>query len=194
MILTHGANSISRGGDNTVTIDGYTYNFIKIGSLYWITENLRVNAPNATTYREQSDINEYGLYYQPNGDFPVIEGYLTDGWRIATRDDFLSLYALYGNSDREFIKNCFSDRYSNGENLSGLNLLSCGYRGANSYWYNDNINSIIWTSTKKTTASNYDLYTGMRNSTEISISGTFMDDSTTSNSTYRCVVRICKDA
>ena len=185
-------NGSGGGGDNTIEIEGYTYKFVKIGSLYWITENLRVTAPNAVTYKEGA-LNEYGLYYQPAGDFSTIENKLFDGWRIATRNDWLNLYSECGNNNNDFINNCFDERYRNANNLNGLTLLSCGYRGSGGGWYNDTANAIYWTSTIKSGNSYYDLYTNFNSDGDIRIVGTFMNDSTSGNSEYRAAVRICKD-
>lgn len=40
MILTHGANSLERGGGDTVTIGGRAYKTVTIGNQVWLAENL----------------------------------------------------------------------------------------------------------------------------------------------------------
>lgn len=40
MILTHGANSLARGGGNTVVIGGRAYPVVQIGNQLWMAENL----------------------------------------------------------------------------------------------------------------------------------------------------------
>ena len=178
------------GGGNTITIDGYTYNFVQIGSLYWITENLIVKAPNAVTYNN-GQLNEYGLYYQPVGDFPIIENKLNDGWRIPTKNDFLNLYSECGNNENDFIRDCFNEKYANAQNLKGLNLLMCGYHSSNS-WYLDNQASLYWTKTIKSGTNYYDLYLRF-NGQNVEVDGVFMEDSTSGTGNYRAPVRICKD-
>ena len=72
MILTHGANSISRGGGgNTVNIGGRDYRYVEIGTQVWLAENLdfapsgisvgittNTTSPNAGYYN--NDANTYG--------------------------------------------------------------------------------------------------------------------------------------
>lgn len=184
------------GGSLSVIIEKHEYPTVRVGNLVWLAENLRMSAPDAVGYND-GQVNEYGLYYQPDGDFLSIAQRIPEGWRVATRDDWRNLFEECGGTFERFIDDCFDERYSNASNNKGLGLLSGGYRGANSRWYLDDEFWLYWSSTVKSGGYYYDIYGSsngnvirMSNSTE----STFPNDSTNGASTYRCNVRLVKDA
>ena len=89
---------------NKVTFGNIKYPYVKIGNLYWMTENLRNPIGNKNIdyweYDNGSNPRKYGLVYKdttimkawPDGS-PTTEmaALLHDGWRIPTRGDFYNL-------------------------------------------------------------------------------------------------------
>lgn len=97
---------------NKVTFGNIKYPYVKIGGLYWMTENLRNPIGNKNIdyweYDNGSNLRKYGLVYKdttvmkawPDGS-PTTEmaALLHDGWRIPTRGDFSSLGSGLGEYD-----------------------------------------------------------------------------------------------
>jgi len=92
---------------NKATIGGRTYNTVAIDGREWITENLvwqpsgityystpsgnwPANSNKACTYYNNDSTLGYGLLYNWNA-ASYLDGLLTDGWRVPTKTDFLSL-------------------------------------------------------------------------------------------------------
>lgn len=118
MILTHGANSLPRGGGGeTVTIGGRVYPTIKIGNLIWMAENLdyRINEIPLSTSQSNSDTTPKCYYYNNDESTYGYNGYkcgllyngyavlymaehanelFPPGWRVATYDDYGTIAAL----------------------------------------------------------------------------------------------------
>lgn len=120
MILTHGANSIDRGGGNTVNIGGRDYPTTKIGNQIWLAENLdykfvgcgiggstgHQSTPHAWYY--DNDEATYGVsgykcgllyniaavnYIEENKSF-----LLPDGWHIPSEAEWNTLINNVGGS------------------------------------------------------------------------------------------------
>lgn len=97
---------------NKVTFGNIKYPYVKIGNLYWMTENLRNPIGNKNIdyweYDNGSNPRKYGLVYKdttimkawPDGS-PTTEmaALLHDGWRIPTRGDFYNLGSGLGEYD-----------------------------------------------------------------------------------------------
>lgn len=99
------------GGINEVEIDGKIYPVVKIGNLYWISENLdfkypglslaqgyNTSTPTAYYYNNnQSSYGwngaKYGLYYNRNALRYMVANpsIFPDGWRVSTLDDWTNL-------------------------------------------------------------------------------------------------------
>lgn len=119
MILTHGSNSISRGGShqNEVEIGGRWYPYVKIGNQLWLAENLDYawtglivdgnsswSEPRAYYYNKDPSTygingNKYGLLYNcaaaqylSNAE----NGLLPSGWRAPTVTDWEILKTTLG--------------------------------------------------------------------------------------------------
>ena len=142
MILTHGANSLERGGD-FVEIGGRRYPVVKIGNQLWMAENLDwkksgifiggdiTYSPNAWYYNNDETTfgyngNKFGLLYNYAAAKIIKEG-LTDGWRIPNQAD-LEMLKQYVADDGNKLK---STQYWNtpGTNETGFNMFGSGWRG-----------------------------------------------------------------
>lgn len=140
MILTHGANSLSRGsGGNFVNIGGRDYRYVQIGNQLWMAENLdyafdglivdpdTFNWRNPLAFHLDRDEATYGynglklgLYYNYFAQTALISALSAlnlGGWKIPSRSDFDTLFANAGanNAERELNLNA---EYPNPKNLS----------------------------------------------------------------------------
>jgi uncharacterized protein (TIGR02145 family) len=121
---------------NKVTFGNIKYPYVKIGNLYWMTENLRNPIGNKNIdyweYDNGSNPRKYGLIYKdttvmkawPDGS-PTTEmaALLHDGWRIPTRGDFYNL----GSGLREY---------------DGANLLSVEDGGTDTKGFNGRLSGV----------------------------------------------------
>lgn len=124
MILTHGANSLARGGGDFVEIGGRKYPVVKIGNQLWMAEDLQLDIGSGfvgfySTTEVQSHI------------VPIIPS----GWRIPYQDDFTTL-ANYiqsdGYSDVSKALRSVSDwTQGNGDDIYGFNAKPLGYYNGN---------------------------------------------------------------
>lgn len=105
MILIHGANSISRGDQNSVIIGSRSYPYKQFGNLFWITENLKENVgdtlfPNGNA----ANVERYGLLYKISSTISLpnktvsssIQNIIPSGWRIPSKQDCLDLFNSVG--------------------------------------------------------------------------------------------------
>ena len=129
MILTHGANSIERGGGgNTVNIGGYDYPVVQIGNLCWTAKNLMADVTGSVWY--DNTVNDRGKLY-PFSSIADIEAILPDGWRVPTSSD--AQYLLVNNTPLTLI-----DESIGGTNETGFSFIYTGYRFANGNFYDYN--------------------------------------------------------
>ena len=117
MILTHGANSLERGGGNFVEIGGRRYPVVKIGNQLWMAENLdyQIDGIPLSTIQSNSDTTQKCYYYNNDESTYGYNGYkcglLYNGyavlymaehanelfpsdWRVATYNDYGTIAAL----------------------------------------------------------------------------------------------------
>jgi uncharacterized protein (TIGR02145 family) len=122
---------------NYVEFGGITYEYVKIGSLFWITENLKNYTSGALYYNNSEYYKDLGYLYKTsqiisgtNTQSPFIENLVHDGWRVPTRADFETLL----NYPLEEIKDKNNSWPTNGNNKTGFNGYMSGYRGLGGSW------------------------------------------------------------
>lgn len=168
MILTHGANSISRGNQNQVEIGGRLYPYVQIGNQLWLAENLELDITGSIKNAEHPEFGRYYNYSQMDA-IPCPQG-----WRLATYSDLQSLDSNANHS---------SDRLLvSGD--SGFNAMLCGeyYSNFNTW---DGVGSVfrMWSSTEYVAYNRYQLALYPNNPIQIGFGA----------ETYR-PVRLVKDA
>lgn len=152
MILTHGANSLPRGGGGmTVTIGGREYPVVQIGNQLWLAENLDYKwpglaigglaysfSPHANYYNNDSatygvDGLRYGLLYN-RAAILYLESNKNDllpsGWRVPSRNDLNALINSV-SGDASKLKSTSGWVSGNGDNSTGFAAVPSGYN--NSY-------------------------------------------------------------
>jgi len=68
--------------------DGQEYKVVQIGNRIWFAENLRFKSDTSLVYEDNPDYEkQYGRLYH----FDDLSDLAPDGWRIPTKEDFLSL-------------------------------------------------------------------------------------------------------
>ena len=110
--------------DNYVEIGGRKYPVVKIGNLYWISENLDyIDEQFYTTYHQYEPTalkinghDEYGKYYNYHGR-QRIRDILPEGWRVPQSSDFSNLINVVGSNNSSLLRT--DTQWSN----SGLNTL-----------------------------------------------------------------------
>lgn len=110
MILTYGANSLSRSsGGNFVNIGGRDYPYVQIGNQLWLAENLDyrwdganvtndVNSGTNTVSRMYVNSNhpEWGTAYNTFAVQDVESRISSTGWRVPTQSDWETLITFIG--------------------------------------------------------------------------------------------------
>lgn len=140
-------------------IGGKKYKTIEIGSLIWLCENLSFlpdeidlglegtpNTPAAWYYNNDPSNGSRGLLYNWYS-LAVINNYLTNGWRVASRNDLAKLKQEVGTSSY-IAKYLRGKNYSDGTDNFGFCATPCGSRyNGNFYSFDTEIN--IWSSTEE---------------------------------------------
>lgn len=123
MILTHGANSLPRGGGGmTVTIGGRDYPIVQIGNQVWLAENLDWLYPglelSTGTWSSQIAYTKTAKYYNDDPTYTAYDGspiglyytvraitslasVLTDGWHVPTMAEINTLLSNAGTTTLE---------------------------------------------------------------------------------------------
>jgi uncharacterized protein (TIGR02145 family) len=146
MILTHGANSLARGGLHSITIMGGVYEFVRIGNLLWTTRNFAERGDNIeVVYPNGDSANEakYGLLYRGYQALTYIVPNLPTGWRIPTKSDYETL----GAGGR--LWKSLAATEEGGDNEYGFNARRNGWRTYSSAFSNFGSQFALWTSTYK---------------------------------------------
>lgn len=157
MILTHGANSLPRGGGGmTVTIGGRKYPVVQIGNQLWLAENLDYRWPNlaigglaysfsphANYYNNDSatygvDGLRYGLLYN-RAAIQYLESNKNDllpaGWRVPSLNNLNALVNSV-SGDASKLKSTSGWVSGNGDNSTGFAAVPSGYNNAYIYYEN----------------------------------------------------------
>lgn len=122
MILTHGANSIARGGGSGVVIGGREYRVVTIGTQMWLAENLDYKFDGLTVGSESTSYSDPMANYYNNDEatygvdgtykcgllynWPAVKylndnksTLLPDGWHVPTNDEWNTLATAVGGLD-----------------------------------------------------------------------------------------------
>lgn len=183
--------------------DTRAYPTVQIGNLIWTTENIdyKWNGLHiATNANDDSIDTPYGSYYDNNEstygvngkkygllyNYPATEyinSILTDGWRVATANDFTALFnSSIVNNNPSTLKTT-TDWTNPGTNTSGFSAMPCGMR----YWSNGVMKySDIYTSSYYRTIGDQYKYAYITNS---SISAAYPTEAR-----YQCSIRIVRNA
>jgi uncharacterized protein (TIGR02145 family) len=140
MILTHGANSIVRGGGDFVEIGGRKYPVVKIGNQLWLAENLdykfSVNGSQIPIGGSVTPSTEHAWYYNNDESTYGIDGtykcgllynwyaadyldnnkatLLPDGWRLPDIDDYNILESVVSHDNGGRILKALENSISQG--------------------------------------------------------------------------------
>lgn len=165
MILTHGANSLAMGGGDFVEIGGRRYPVVKIGSQWWLAENLDhawdglvIGSSTSSSARANYFDNNETLYGRTGRKCGLLYNYaavtelasqIPSGWRVPTSSDINSLKTatqdaqnaayLLSNSDISWAASVWS-----GENMFEFNLIPSGQRFDGGTFYGNGLESVFW--------------------------------------------------
>lgn len=173
MILTHGANSIERGGGNTVNIGGRDYHYVEIGSQVWLTENLDLAPTGVTIGLSALSLDSPTVGYYDNNEQEY--GYngkkcgmlynwiavnmlnndratLFPGWHVPSYGEYLSLFtSITEHLAAKKLKSLDSSWFTgwNGTDEYGFNLLPAG--GFFGSFGGIGTKAYLWSSTNRNT-------------------------------------------
>lgn len=176
MILTHGANSLARGGGDFVEIGGRMYPVVKIGNQLWMAENLdwkfsgcvigasgtSSSEPRGNYYNNDEvtygiNGNRYGLLYNQMA-VNQINNLLTDGWHVPTRTDYSTLSVAIGGESTAGTKLKSTSGWTSGNGTDdyGMCIVPAGD-------YDGTFSSLgtgcsIWTADSKSDSLGYNVY------------------------------------
>jgi uncharacterized protein (TIGR02145 family) len=158
----------------TVMYSGKTYHTIKIGSQYWLKENLDVGIMiqgtdtvknNGTIEKycynnDTNNCNTYGALYQWNeamqySTTPGIQGICPSGWHIPTEAEIQTLIMAVDSNGNSLKAVGQGTGAGVGTNTSGFSALLAGYRDYNVYFGNLGYGTGFWSSTEVNTAGAY---------------------------------------
>ncbi|WP_290744549.1 fibrobacter succinogenes major paralogous domain-containing protein [Fibrobacter sp. UBA4309] len=154
--------------------DGQTYKTVKIGSQWWMAENLNYETGNSYCYNNNSaNCTKYGRLYTwaaamdsvgtltTNGKgcgykktcsptYPV-RGICPEGWHLPSKTEFETLFTAVGGQDSagtalKSTGGWFND--GNGTDAFGFSALPAGDRGSNGGCNYEGLNAYFWSSTE----------------------------------------------
>lgn len=143
MILTHGANSLERGGGGqTANIGGREYRIVEMpdGNI-WMAENL-VYDDGQSGITSNSAHPEYGLYYNQDAAIRVVNS--LSGWHLPSMGDFENLAELAGVVNIKSTSGWNDD--ANGTDLYGFALFPFGYSSNGSTFTDIGDTANLWNS------------------------------------------------
>ena len=127
-------------GTLTDSDDGRTYKTIKIGSQWWMAENLNYATPEGSWCynNDTAHCSKFGRLY----DWETAKRICPRGWHLPTKAEFDVLIENIENG----VNNAYELLIQNGS--SGFNALLGGRLYAQDKFYDININGFYWTNTK----------------------------------------------
>lgn len=171
MILTHGANSLSRGSGDPDVIGGRKYRTVTIGEQTWLAENLDYKfdgliigsgpAENNTELRANYYNNDETAYGANGLNIGLLYNwyavkYLNDnrdtlmpGWHVPTSEEWNELVVFVGGQETAGTKLKSTTRWNNSDNCTddyGFTAYPSGYY-LNSLFSNVNTDACYWTIT-----------------------------------------------
>jgi uncharacterized protein (TIGR02145 family) len=166
-------------GDNvpaTITYAGKTYHTVKIGSQYWLKENLDVgtmiqgidtakNNGIIEKYCYNNDTNNcntYGGLYQWNEamqytTMPGTKGICPSGWHIPTKAEFETLIAAVDSNGNALKAIGQGTDAGAGTNTSGFSALLAGFRNLTASFNDLGSNTFFWSSTEDNATSAFSM-------------------------------------
>jgi uncharacterized protein (TIGR02145 family) len=154
----------------TITYAGKTYHTIKIGSQYWLKENLNVgtmvdslqdqtdnNVIEKYCYRnDTANCNTYGGLYTWNeamqySTTPGVRGICPSGWHIPTEAEIQTLITAVDSNGNALKAIGQGTGSGAGTNTSGFSALLSGTRSINGDFYNLGRYAYFWSSTENST-------------------------------------------
>lgn len=205
MILTHGANSLERGGD-FVEIGGRRYPVVKIGNRLWMADNLDypweglpIGESTSGSHRANYFNNDEptygwngykcGLLYN-SAAASELASFLSDGWHIpsvsewdeliASTQDIPNAALLVSNGNLSWAP------IWTGSNMFGFNMIPSGQRYNSETFWGSGKNAVFWTSD-----SGYAIYRDYHSGTS-TLDSMFTVLSISGNPQYS--IRLVKDA
>lgn len=125
--------------------DGNIYKIVRIGNLYWFSENLRYEGvehyfPN----RDSDNLQKYGCLYTWENAIKACP----EGWRLPTKDEYS---ALIVTSDFKMNKSSVirDISWENGSNTSGFSALPAGERDCSGDFDGFGLSTYFWSFTPK---------------------------------------------
>lgn len=140
------------GGMIPLVIDGYEYASVKIGDLYWITENLRCEVEGMT--RNPEFFNPQKAYNNPNftnngryyigGDAnmdKIVDKIKSTGWRLPTKEDFENLFDATGSGSRyDQFKRLQTSQSSLWNGFAGTDNFGFNWEGYGEWYFSQGYN------------------------------------------------------
>lgn len=170
------------GGENFVHIGEHDYSYVKIGDLYWTTENLQEDVQDSVWYNNHSPYKEqkFGKLYARSS-MSYVDELLHSGWRVPYREDWNKLNLLYSALDL-----CLRFGEDVYPNTSKFSVIGCGYYYDN--FTDINKRSIFWA--KDSNYFGYD-YTYVKDGLNIN---RWAGNDYPTISRMKLSIRLCKDA
>lgn len=161
--------------------DGQTYKTVKIGSQWWMAENLNYQVDSSFCNNDSAEYCEkYGRFYRwaaavgksesecgydstcslPSGN---IQGVCPSGWHLPSKTEWRTLFDAVGGQSMacEVLKSTFewNDYYEgksgNGTDAFGFSALPSGQRGNDGNYYGEGNYACFWSSTEVNSGSAY---------------------------------------
>ena len=176
-VVVNGASDITAAAGNAITTldvrpylmtdaDGTSYPVVKIGTQYWMQQNLKaehyIDGTPITVYYFNDDRTTNrdvlgGLYTWHS--INTAPGVAPDGWRIPTYDDWYSIYHyLYPDAGRKMRALEMWANMSNADNVSGFSGLPAGRRTDSGSYNERNSYGQWWSSYSPTTSDGWRIY------------------------------------
>ncbi len=150
--------AFSMAGTMKDSRDGKTYKTVKIGDQVWMAENLNYKTGESKCYdNKESNCKKYGRLYT----WEAAKMACPSGWHLPSEDEFGTLLATVGASDKERSENLRVRSWEKGSNKFGFSALPAGLY--NSYYEEFSslgYGTLFWSSTEDNSSRAYYLGIG----------------------------------